>query len=188
DNLLSMFFVNSIYAKHVNDYIIFHSGDDFHIRTAALRMVCENLNREPYWQLIMTNTLMNIFTLLLRYYENSAELPSIVKKKDSQRFGLIRFIQDNFTDVTLDQIAERFHYTPEYTSKLIKETTGMNFKQILQQIRIERAEFLLLDTNMSIANIAYQVGYENVEHFIRTFKKLHHITPTAYRKTEGRVY
>lgn len=185
DNILSMFFINSIYARHVNDYIIFHSGDDFHIRTAVTHLLLENINREAYWQNMMVNTTMNIFGLLLRNYEKSVELPSIVKKSDVQRFGLIRFIQENYTDVTLNKIAEKFHYTPEYTSKLIKETTGMNFKQILQKVRIDRAEFLLTDSNLTIMNIALQVGYDNVEHFIRTFKKINAMTPTEYRKAHG---
>lgn len=182
DNILAMFFINSIYAQHVNDYIIFHSGDDFHIRNAVSFLLLENINREKYWQNMMINTAMNIFGLLLRNYEKSVELPSIVKKSDIQRFGLIRFIQENYTDISLDKIADKFHYTPEYTSKLIKETTGMNFKQILQKIRIEKAEYLLTDSNLTVLNISLQVGYENVEHFIRTFKKVHGVTPSAYRK------
>ena len=185
DNILSMFFINSIYAQRVNDYIIFHSGDDFHIKTAVSFLVLENINKEKYWQNMMINTTMNIFGLLLRNYEKSGELPSIVKKSDVQRFGLIRYIQENFTDITLEKIATKFHYTPEYTSKLIKDTTGMNFKQILQKVRIERAEFMLVDTNLTIQNVALQIGYENVEHFIRTFKKVNQITPTEYRKRHG---
>lgn len=182
DNILSMFFINSIYAQHVNDYIIFHSGDDHHIRTAVSYVLLENINREKHWQNIMINTTMNIFVLLLRNYEKSVELPSIVKKTDVQRFGLVRFIQENYTDISLEKIAEKFHYTPEYTSKLIKETTGMNYKEILQRVRIEKAEYLLTDSNLTVLNIGLQVGYENVEHFIRTFKKLNGMTPSAYRK------
>lgn len=185
DNILSMFFINSIYAQHINDYIIFHSGDDFHIKTAVTFLVLENINREAYWLNMMVNTTMNIFGLLLRNYEKGVELPSIVKKSDIQRFGLIRFIQENYTDISLQKIADKFHYTPEYTSKLIKETTGMNFKQILQKIRIERAEFLLIDTNLTIMSIGFQVGYENVEHFIRTFKGANGMTPTAFRREFG---
>lgn len=185
DNILSMFFINSIYAQHINDYIIFHSGDDFHIRTAITFLVLESINKEQFWQNMMINTTMNIFGILLRNYEKSVELPSIVKKSDVQRFGLIRFIQENYADITLNMIADKFHYTPEYTSKLIKETTGTNFKQILQKVRIERAEYMLIDSNLTIQNIALQVGYENVEHFIRTFKKVNHMTPTDYRKMHG---
>lgn len=185
DNILSMFFINNIYSKQVNDYIIFHSGDDYHIRTAIIMLLLENKNRYEYWQTMMINTLMNIFALLLRNYEKSVELPTIVKKTDIQRFGLIRYIQENYANVTLEMIAQKFHYTPEYTSKLIKDTTGMTFKKILQNIRMERACYLLWDTNLTIQNIGYQIGYENVEHFVRTFKKVIGMTPTEYRKSES---
>lgn len=185
DNILSMFFINSIYAQNVNDYIIFHSGGDQQIKTSVLTLLLENTNREDYWQNMMINTAMNIWGLLLRNYEKGAELPSISKKIDAQRFGLIRFIQDNYMNINLDMIAAKFHYTPEYTSKLIKEATGMTYKAILQKVRIERASFLLVDTNLSVQNIALEVGYENVEHFIRTFKKVNGMTPTEYRKKEA---
>lgn len=188
DNILSMFFINSIYAKHVNDYILFHSGEDFHIRTAATHLVLESTNRELMWQNLMQNTLINIFCILLRNYEKSVELPSIVSKADTQRFGLIRYIQSNHENCTLEMVAEKFHYTPEYTSKLIKDITGDNFKQILQKIRIQKAQDYLLNTAMSIQNISTSVGYENPESFIRVFKKYTGLTPSNYRKNESRSY
>lgn len=184
DNILSMFFINSIYAKHVNDYIIFHSGYDYHIKTAATFLVYENINKESMWQNMMMNTLQNIFCLLLRNYENSVELPSIISKADTQRFGIIRFIQNNHENCTLEMVADKFHYTPEYTSKLIKEVTGDNFKQILQKIRIEKAQDLLINTTMSVQSISESIGYENPESFIRVFKKYLNMTPTSYRKRE----
>ncbi|MDD3240222.1 MAG: AraC family transcriptional regulator [Lachnospira sp.] len=185
NNIISMFFINSIYAQNVNDYIIFHSGNDFHIKTAVTFLLLENMNREDYWISCMTNTIMNIFGLLLRFYSKSVDLPAFTRKEDVQRFGLIRFIQENYTDINLGMIAEKFHYTPEYTSKIIKEYTGMTFKQILQKIRIERAESLLLDSNMTVQNIGFQVGYDNTEHFIRVFRKVHHMSPTEYRKANS---
>ncbi len=57
----------------------------------------------------------------------------------------------------------------------------MNFKQILQTVRIDRAEFLLLDTSLTVTNIGIEVGYDTTEHFIRTFKKLKGMTPSTYR-------
>lgn len=179
-----MFFLNNIYSKNVNDYIIFHSGDDNHIKTAISFMLLEYINKDQYYYQMMNNTIMNIFGLLLRNYEKSVELPSIVKKSDVQRFALVRYIQDNHVNVTLEDIAKNFHYTPEYTSKLIKSTTGQTFSQILQKIRIEKAKSLLFDTNLSVNSIGLQVGYETTEHFIRTFKKSQQMTPTEYRKSK----
>jgi YesN/AraC family two-component response regulator len=83
----------------------------------------------------------------------------------------------------LNRIADRFHYTPEYTSSLIKATTGYTFMQLITRIRMERAQALLRDTNISIGEISQTIGYLNPEHFIRTFKKHCAMTPSAYRRT-----
>lgn len=181
-NILSTFFLNNIYSETGNNYIIFHTGRDFEIQRGFLYTYWESINQTLYYDQMISYTLLIIFGLLIRLYEKNVELPIFTKKTDVQRFALLQYIQDHFSKITLDDIAAKFHYTPEYTSKLIKQTTGFTFTQILQQIRIEKAQVLLHDTNMTIANIANEVGYENTEHFIRTFKNRLHMTPTEYRR------
>lgn len=181
-NILSAFFLNNIYSENGNSYVIFHTGSDADIRQRFLYIYWEFINKSMYYDQMMNNTLLIIFGLLIRNYEKSAELPTFTQKTDVQRFALLQYIQENFSSITLEMIAERFHYTPEYTSQLIRKTTGQTFTDILQKIRTEKAQVLLQDTNLSVTNIAQQVGYENVEHFIRIFKKKLHMTPTEYRK------
>ena len=65
---------------------------------------------------------------------------------------------------------------------LIKETTGMTFTEITQRIRMEKAQDMLSNTNLSVAAISEEVGYDAPEHFIRLFKKYTKMTPSAYRK------
>jgi AraC-like DNA-binding protein/mannose-6-phosphate isomerase-like protein (cupin superfamily) len=182
-NILSAFFLNNIYSKNGTDFIIFHTGNDTELKEKFIYMLWESINKNIYYYQMISNTIMLIFGLLIRNYETSVDMPTFTHKADVQRFALLQFIQDNFANINLDDVAERFHYTPEYTSKLIKSTTGMTFTQILQQVRIERAQILLQDTNLSIANIGNQIGYETTEHFIRTFKKVNHVTPAEYRRS-----
>lgn len=181
-NILTAFFLNNIYSENGNDYIIFHTGSDFEIQRGILYMYWESINQSLYWDQMISYTLMLIFGLLIRNYEKSIEVPTFTQKADVQRFALLQYIQDNFATVTLAQVAEKFHYTPEYTSRLIKSTTGKSFTQILWQVRLEKAQVLLQDTNLSVSNIANQIGYETTEYFIRIFKKQMHMTPTAYRR------
>lgn len=181
-NILSAFFLNNIYSENGNSYVIFHTGSDPDIRQRFLYIYWESLNKNMYYDQLMNNTLLIIFGLLIRNYEKSTELPTFTQKTDVQRFALLQYIQENFATVTLEKVAERFHYTPEYTSQLIRKTTGRKFTDILQKIRIEKAQIMLQDTNLSVSNIAHEVGYENTEHFIRIFKKNLHMTPTEYRR------
>lgn len=114
-------------------------------------MYWESLNRSLYWDQMISYTLMITFGLLIRNYEKSSELPTFNRKSDVQRFALLQFIQENYATVTLEQVAEKFHYTPEHVSRLFKSTTGKTFTQLLQQVRIEKAQILLSDTNLTVA-------------------------------------
>ncbi len=181
-NTLSAFFLNNIYSENGNDYIIFHTGIDQEFQRQFLYMYLESINKELYWNQLIANTLMHIFGILIRNYNKCIEVPTFTQKTDVQRFALLQYIQKNYSNISLEMVAERFHYTPEYTSRLIKRTTGTNFTYLLQQIRLEKAQILLQDTNLSIADISCQVGYESPEHFIRLFKKQTGCTPSEYRK------
>lgn len=180
-NALSAFFINNIYSENGNDYILFHTGEDFHIHRAFTYMYLESINQELYFDQLIGYTLMLSFGLLIRNYSKCIDTPTFTHKADVQRYAILQFIQDNYTTVTLEMIAKRFNYSTEYTSRLIKKVTGKNFGEILKKIRMEKAEVLLFDTNLSISSIAEQVGYENPEHFIRIFKKKYNMTPAAYR-------
>lgn len=184
-NILSSFFLNNIYARRANDYILFHTGQDPALKDAFLRMYWENQNKERYYFQTISSTLILCFYLLIRDYESSVQMPKFNQRLDVQRYALIRFIQENYQSVSLSLIAERFHYTPEYASRIIKEATGMTFTDIIRRIRMEKAEELLVNTNITVARIAEEVGYETTEHFIRQFKKYAGETPTSYRKAHS---
>ncbi|MBR0386072.1 MAG: helix-turn-helix transcriptional regulator, partial [Erysipelotrichaceae bacterium] len=90
--------------------------------------------------------------------------------------------------VTLDDVARHFSYTPEYTSRLIKKVTNSTFMNLVTDSRMKHAVSLLKSTRLSIAQISSQVGYENTENFIRTFRKKYNMTPSAYRKISDSNY
>lgn len=57
----------------------------------------------------------------------------------------------------------------------------MTFGDILKEIRMKKARAMLKSSSVTVESIAESVGYQNVEHFNRTFKKLYNITPVQYR-------
>ncbi|NDA68040.1 MAG: AraC family transcriptional regulator, partial [Verrucomicrobia bacterium] len=64
---------------------------------------------------------------------------------------------------------------------MFKKSTGINFTDYLSRIRIEKAKNLLLNPNLRISEIAYEVGFQSLTHFNRIFKKLAGQSPTLYR-------
>ena len=127
------------------------------------------------------------FALLIRHYGKTFELSS-TSDKEEQGFRFITYIQQNHTKVTLSDVAAHFHYSEEYTSRAIKNTTGKTFTEILLESRMKHAVSLLNSTVLPISDISYLVGYENTENFIRSFKKKYSKTPSQYRRDRKGEY
>ena len=109
------------------------------------------------------------------------EIGSAKACKDERMLEIMNYIQANYIDVTLDDLAERFYLSKPYISKYIKEKSGMTFGELVKKIRMKKAKALLKSSNMTVENIALTVGYQNVEHFNRLFKKAYQMTPMQYR-------
>ena len=102
-------------------------------------------------------------------------------EKDDRLINILNYIQNNYQKVTLEELAELFHLSEPYISKYIKDKSGKTFGEHVANIRMKKAKVLLKNGNMTVENIAYAVGYQNVEHFNRTFKKMFDMTPVQYR-------
>ena len=100
---------------------------------------------------------------------------------DARMIEIMNYVQANYIDITLDDLAENFFLSKPYLSKYIKEKSGMTFGDLVKKIRMKKAKALLKSSNMTVENIAMSVGYQNVEHFNRLFKKAYDMTPMQFR-------
>jgi len=106
----------------------------------------------------------------------------ITAGREERIVDIISFIQNNYIDVTLDTLSEAFHLSNPYLSKYIKEKAGMTFQEVVREERMKRAKNMLRETSQTVETIAANVGYENVEHFNRLFKKAYGMTPMQYKR------
>ena len=109
------------------------------------------------------------------------ELKNANECKDERMVEIMNYIQANYLDVSLDDLAEKFFLSKPYLSKYIKEKSGMTFGDIVKKVRMKKARALLKSSSMTVENIALTVGYQNVENFNRLFKKAYNITPVQFR-------
>ena len=89
--------------------------------------------------------------------------------------------------MTLDELTEKMHLSKPYLSKYIREKSGKTFGDIVKNVRMKKARTLLKNTSATVESIAESVGYQNVEHFNRLFKKKYGMTPVQYRNREQSV-
>lgn len=94
------------------------------------------------------------------------------------------YIRSNYAEPQLNatMISERFGLTPAYISHLYHETTGVKLLDFLHTVRIEKAKALLLNTDMSLLDIAQRCGYYDRYAFSRVFSRYVGISPSEYRR------
>ncbi len=96
----------------------------------------------------------------------------------------IKYIEKNYArKLTLSDVAEKTYVSQWHLSKLLNQHMGQNFSEILNDVRIREAQKLLNDPALRIGDIAEMVGYIDMAHFSRMFKKILGIPATEYRNT-----
>ncbi|MDQ0297975.1 AraC-like DNA-binding protein [Salibacterium salarium] len=108
-------------------------------------------------------------------------------RKESQFQNLsekiIDIIHKNYeTDVSLEDCASKLHYNANYLSNVFKQETKYTFSEYLVMYRFSQAKKWLLETDMTIKEIAEKLRYKNSQNFIRSFKKQEDMTPGRYRQ------
>jgi AraC-like DNA-binding protein/ligand-binding sensor protein len=106
--------------------------------------------------------------------QENAEPPVITKAK--------KYIQEHQTeDISLSDVAKAVNTSTFYFCKMFRKVAGINFTDYLARLRIERAKNLLLNPNLRISEIAFEVGFQSLTHFNRVFKRVLGESPTVYR-------
>ena len=96
----------------------------------------------------------------------------------------IAYMEEHYQEkLTLNKVADQIYVSQWHLSKLLNKQEGKNFSEILNQIRINKAKELLKDPALRIVDIAEQVGFMDVAHFSRVFKKTAGVSPNEYRNT-----
>jgi AraC family transcriptional regulator len=87
-------------------------------------------------------------------------------------------------DLSLQELSNLVQMSPHYFSTLFKQSTGTTPHQYVIRCRIKRAKYLMAQTQLSLAEIAIQVGFVDQSHFHRHFKRLMGVTPKNYQKIQ----
>lgn len=99
---------------------------------------------------------------------------------------LTKISKEYSEDIALNEIAEEYHFTPIYLSRLIKRETGYTFVNILLAIRLTQAVNLLKD-NEKIFYVSEKCGFKDQRYFSQVFKRIFDCTPSDYRSNNNKV-
>lgn len=178
DNVLSNFFRNSLKGGP-SSYLLFHLPNPNMVLPTLRGILHESYMMQEYCIQTSYDYLEILMAQMLRYCGGS------YKRHDTEgatpMLAVLRYIQDNFRTVSLQDVANRFHYEPSYLGKQIKLYSGKNYTAIVNELRISEAKRLLVQTDLSIEEVGHQAGFESLVHFSRTFKRNVGMSPSQYR-------
>ena len=183
-DLLSLFFRNNLYESRRANYILLKTGNDPLTNDAVQQLIYECNMLDGYANDCAVS-LLNLYlaralrassaAITLHHYEGYSE-------RDFDFSLVLQHIQHNYRDVTLSSLAKKFHFSETYLSKLIHKKMKQSFTEVLRTLKMNHAIEYLMNTAMKVSEIADAVGYDSVDHFSRTFRKVYGAPPQEYRK------
>ena len=113
-------------------------------------------------------------------------LKNKVKKEETLTDKVVRYLKQNHTrDINSEEISKVLGCSRSKWSREFNRTAGMNLREYINKLRIEDAKTLLLNSRLSVTEIAYSVGFSDSNYFTNIFKKQTGKTPIAFRKQKG---
>ena len=133
-------------------------------------------------RMYMQNTVENILVIFAQHYYLSKEKNPDFDGLNSLINKVILHIRQNYSSpITLTSVSQKYGYSPNYISQMIRNATGMTFKNYVNHLRMQMAYNRILYQDTPFKQIACDVGYENYTSFLDVFIKKYNISPTELR-------
>jgi len=161
-------------ARQVADWGVDVDRETLHQAYFATRLVPAKQHEAVVKLLTIFAQHLSMLSNQVVVQHDNAEPPVITKAKE--------FIQEHQTEnLRLGHVAKACNTSTFYFCKMFKKVTGINFTDYLSRVRIEKSKNLLLNPNLRVSEIAFEVGFQSLTHFNRVFKRILGQSPTEYR-------
>lgn len=183
DDILSDFFTRTLYQSQEMPYLLFQTGYDPELRSYLCRLKEEVSHNHRYRKRMVNSVLSSFFILLLRNHDKDVIIPNLNDEGTRENLlFILRYMQENYTTVTLHYLAKFFNYSERQIQRIIKNATGLGFTENIQKIKMSRAADLLVNKSIPVTEISVIQGYSDVSNFRHMFKKYYGMTPSQYRR------
>lgn len=182
DTLLTGFFRCSLSGgEDSQGWLLFGTGGDPEILDTLLRMRYYEVRGALTDNVMKEALIMQLFCRLV-----SKHMSGVRASYGGGTAGrLICEIKENFRTVTLEELSEKYHFTKDYISRLLRRASGKSFTGLVLDMRLDHACRLLRTTVLPISDIAADSGFGCREFFCKKFRERTGMTPTEWREGRG---
>ena len=170
------FLLNPSTDSFSQEIIHFDAGEDAQIRHLMEIIATEYAFSKPDTQTVLKPLVLAYLMQISRHYMGN----TTHRKSSSDMTEIMNYIREHVDSVSLNEVANRFSYHPNYLSTLLKKSTGKNFSRILLEERMNRGLLLLQSTTLPVERIAAMVGYSSPSNFHKAFRAYYHKSPREY--------
>lgn len=162
---------------------------------AIINNIIQNIQQEVHSNIdkFSKQIIISQIETLLSYSERFYNRQFITREKSNHQVldRLEKLVHDYFNSndlinrglPTVQYVAEQLNLSPKYLSSLLRVLTGQNTQQYIHEKLIEKAKERLSTTNLSVSEIAFELGFEHLQSFSRLFKTKTNVSPLAFRQS-----
>lgn len=174
--------------KNLWSHILFINEEDRPLINAIFKEIQDEYNIIDHYSDCCIKQLFQMLIIKLIRLDKSTDRfsRSTPHHSDNIKTDMIyaaKYIAENFkNDITLNDVATQLRLNPAYFSNKFKKFYGIGFSEYLRNVRINHAEWYLLETNLSLSDISDECGFNNPNYFGDTFRKVNGISPSEFRR------
>lgn len=184
ESILHFLRIALLKQKDVQQFLHFKpkNTEDHQLEELLLALLLEMEQQDEASKYICKGLLMRILHYISSKYDFSLSNEQRKKMNWIAFMEITNYIQEHYTDITIKELVQKFHFNEDYYNRLLKDKTGMTYSEYVQNIRLTQADKLLRNSNLTVEEIANEVGYHNKGYFYKIFTERYGTTPSRYRK------
>ncbi|MCL2894271.1 AraC family transcriptional regulator [Brenneria tiliae] len=186
NNVISQLITSAMYDGYIEgSYLHCSVADNVKVKKIMFDIIEEFYSHSPNSE---PKLKMLIGLLFIELLQNQPKLDAYTVTSQDAKLSIkvLSLIDSHFMDINLESIAEITQYPQYRIARVLKEHTGMTFKQLLQEKRLEKAAEMLTNTRATIEEIISTVGYDNASYFYKIFKNKFGVSLNSFRKNHDK--
>ena len=142
------------------------------------------INRDLWEQTLMVKIPIELCNSVIPPLSYMLELmlETHFQKSNNEYNMIIQFLNEYHTNITLEDLAKKFNRSKSHISHMFKKESGLTIRAYCNNLKLEDSKELLANTNLPITEIAFEVGFNDVSHYIQLFKNRFGLTPLQFRR------
>lgn len=181
ENVLRDFLISTLSQDtSLTNYLHFQANDILPVQNLLENMIWTLIEHKTGTNIINQTSMGLLFMNLSAFAENiNQNYPN--QYEQTLVFSVLKYIETHYKNGTLADIADELNQETYYISRLLKKHTGANFKELLQQRKLQQAVYLLKQTSLTVDSVMEAIGYDNSSYFHRKFRERYQCSPKEYR-------